>query len=380
MKTVVQFLNSKYFFLIIISNFVFSFDRDFNTSIWVERHHLYSKSSIESLIFYAFENNIKDIFLQVRSRDDALYKSKLVTFNQNVDENLDPLEYALILGDLLNIEIHAWINTYLVWTSPKPPFDKEHILFKYPEWIDNTSENNKLDNSIYLSPSHPEVNVYLFDIIEELIKKYPNLAGIHFDYIRHNDKNHGFNDEAISQFQKEYFFNPKLVIQNYTELGLSNVETDSLINLWSTFNQENITTLLKDIKNFINSRNSKILLSAAVKPNPLEAKNRWSQDWVKWINDGILDFIIPMNYTIDEKIFIDNIKKISTQINNKDKVLMGIAIYNQSIPMISRKIILSKYSGYSKICLFSYSTIINGDFDLASLKYEYLNNKYLIED
>ena len=380
MKTVVQFLNSKYFFLIIISNFVFSFDRDFNTSIWVERHHLYSKSSIESLIFYAFENNIKDIFLQVRSRDDALYKSKLVTFNQNVDENLDPLEYALILGDLLNIEIHAWINTYLVWTSPKPPFDKEHILFKYPEWIDNTSENNKLDNSIYLSPSHPEVNVYLFDIIEELIKEYPNLAGIHFDYIRHNDKNHGFNDEAISQFQKEYFFNPKLVIQNYTELGLSKVETDSLINLWSTFNQENITTLLKDIKNFINSTNSKILLSAAVKPNPLEAKNRWSQDWVKWINDGILDFIIPMNYTKDEKIFIDNIKKISTQINNKDKVLMGIAIYNQSIPMISRKIILSKYSGYSKICLFSYSTIINGDFDLASLKYEYLNNKYLIED
>ena len=107
MKTVIQFLNSKYFFLIIISNFVFSFDRDFNTSLWVERHHLYSKSSIESLIFYAFENNIKDIFLQVRSRDDALYKSKLVTFNQNVDENLDPLEYALILGDLLNIEIHA---------------------------------------------------------------------------------------------------------------------------------------------------------------------------------------------------------------------------------------------------------------------------------
>ena len=101
---------------------------------------------------------------------------------------------------------------------------------------------------------------------------------------------------------------------------------------------------------------------------------------MKWINDGIFDFIIPMNYTIDDKIFIDNIKKISTQINNKDKVLMGIAIYNQSIPMISRKIILSKYSGYSKICLFSYSTIINDDFDLSSLKYEYLNNKYLIED
>ena len=174
------------------------------------------------------------------SRDDALYKSKLVTFNQNVDENLDPLEYALILGDLLNIEIHAWVNTYLIWTSPKLPYDKEHILFKYPEWIDNTSQNNNLDNSIYLSPNHPEVNVYLYDIVEELIKEYPMLAGIHFDYVRHKDNNYGFNDEAINQFQKQHFFNPKHVIQNFNwikitkeyELKITNLTR--MLELWNS--------------------------------------------------------------------------------------------------------------------------------------------------
>ena len=351
-----------------------------NSSIWVERHHLYSKSSIDSLIFYAFENNIKDIFLQVRSRDDALYKSQFVCLNQNVDENLDPLEYALILSELLNVKIHAWINTYLVWTSPKPPLDKEHILFRYPEWIDDSNQGNNLDNSIYLSPSHPEVNSYIYNIVKELVKDYPLLSGIHFDYIRHKDYKYGFNDEAISHFQKQNNFNPKLISENYNVLGLSKFETDSLLNIWNTFNQKSITKLLKDIKFFINSNDSKILLSAAVKPNPFEAKNRWSQDWVEWINDEILDFVIPMNYAADEEIFIDNIRKISSQINNKDKVLMGIAIYNQSIPMIAKKIILSKYSGYSKICLFSYNSIRNNNFDLASLKYEYLNNKYLIED
>ena len=56
---------------------------------------------------------------------------------------------------------------------------------------------------------------------------------------------------------------------------------------------------LSDNKNCIINGDSLIL--------SYEAKNRWSQDWVKWINDGILDFIIPMNYTIDEEIFIDNI-------------------------------------------------------------------------
>jgi len=351
-----------------------------NSSIWVERHHLYSKSSIDSLIFYAFENNIKDIFLQVRSRGDALYNSELVSINQNIEDNLDPLEYALILSKLLNIKIHAWINTYLIWSSPNPPLVKDHILFKYPEWIDNSNKGNNLDNSTYLSSSHPEVNSYLYNIVKELVEDYPLLSGIHFDYIRHKDNSYGFNNEAIIQFQKQYNFNPKLIIKNNNELGLTKFETDSLINIWDTFNQKSITKLLKDIKYFINSTDSKITLSAAVKPNPFEAKNRWSQDWVKWINDEILDFVIPMNYVVDEEIFIDNIRKISSQINNKDKVLMGIAIYNQPISMISKKIILSRYSGYSKICLFSYNSIRNNNFDLASLKYEYLNNKFLIED
>ena len=54
-------------------------------------------------MFDAFDNNIKNIFIQVRSRGDALYKSKIVNINNNVEENFDPLEYTLSLGNLLNI-------------------------------------------------------------------------------------------------------------------------------------------------------------------------------------------------------------------------------------------------------------------------------------
>ena len=50
-----------------------------------------------------------------------------------------------------------------------------------------------------------------------------------------------------------------------------------------------------------------IMLSAAVKPNPNEAKNRWSQDWISWINNNILDFVIPMNYGVENDFFIDDI-------------------------------------------------------------------------
>ena len=39
-----------------------------------------------------------------------------------------------------------------------------------------------------------------------------------------------------------------------------------------------------------------IILSAAVKPNLVDAKYRWFQEWDKWIDEGIIDFVVPMNY------------------------------------------------------------------------------------
>ena len=81
------------------------------------------------MFFEAFENNIENVFLQVRSRGDALYKSDIVTLNQNIEKDFDPLEYSLMLADLLNIKVHVWINTYLIWSAESPPSDDNHIYF-----------------------------------------------------------------------------------------------------------------------------------------------------------------------------------------------------------------------------------------------------------
>ena len=56
-------------------------------------------------MFQAFDNNIDNIFIQVRSRGDALYNSNIVKINSNVEKGFDPLEYSLMLGNLLNIKM-----------------------------------------------------------------------------------------------------------------------------------------------------------------------------------------------------------------------------------------------------------------------------------
>ena len=59
---------------------------------------------------------------------------------------------------------------------------------------------------------------------------------------------------------------------------------------------------------------------------------------------------------------------------------MGISIYNQNEENISEKILLTKYSGYNKICLFSYETIKNNAINLETIKYEYLKKQYMFKD
>lgn len=346
------------------------------------------------MMFYAFDNNISNVFIQIRSRGDALYQSNIVKINSNVQNNFDPLAHALLLGDLLNIKVHAWVNTYLLWSSPSPPKDTSHIYYSNPEWFDldindNINYNPNLATNepyqwkgIYLSPNNPKVNLYILDLVKEIVSNYPNLSGLHFDYIRFQDKNYGFNKVGVQNFKNNHGFNPKDIINGkiYKNFGWNDVEADSISNLWFNSNKDNIINLLRSVKKYVDNINTNLLISAAVKSNPIESKNRWFQDWAKWIEDDIVDFVIPMNYAVDSRTFMNNIKNIKTSVDNNEKVVMGISLYNQDEKNISEKILLAKYGGYDKICLFSYETIKNNNINLESVKYEYLKKTYMFKD
>ena len=93
---------------------------------------MYSKESIDSFMIEAFNQNMKNVFVRVRSRGDALYESDIVRMNKNVKNNFDPLSYVILLGSLLDIKVHAWINTYLIWSANSPPEDSTHIYYLHP--------------------------------------------------------------------------------------------------------------------------------------------------------------------------------------------------------------------------------------------------------
>ena len=372
-------------------NFTFSqIDQINDKCIWISRDELINKESIKSALIFASESGFNKVFLQVRGRGDAFYNSEIVVKNEMIDKNFDPLKYAVELSDTLDIEIHAWINCYILWSANVLPINKSHILHTNPSWTE-TDIYGKSDSrinleaqkspsweGIYLSPLNLEVNQYLREVIREIYQDY-NINGIHLDYIRYQDEYYGFHRDGRKEFDMLFDVDPLDISRGIisTRYGWEQSYVDSIKIKWDSFKQNKITELLEFLNEDIQLLNRDISISAAVKPNLEEAKYRWHQNWQDWLERDLVDFVIPMNYSSDLITFMTNIKIMKNNIKDIDlnKIIMGIAVYNQSPESAVDKIFLARLNEFNGISIFSYGAHKN-NLEWFNPILESLNNNY----
>lgn len=355
------------FFFSVIFNFTLALD--FDKCLWIKSDSMKSKQSIDKALFSAYEYGFNKVFMQVRYRGDAFYNSKIVLKSNLVAVDFDPLSYAVQLAHSLGIEIHAWFNTYILWSSNYKPYDNNHIYITKPDWLASNiygKSDSNIDISIphsqnwegiYLSPNHPSVNKYLTELISELIDSY-DIDGIHLDYIRFQDDIYGFNDVGRKIFKNNYGFDPLDIERNIisTERGWTFSQIDSLQEIWNNYKIENINTLVYNISNKIDFIDKSLKLSAAVKSNPNLSRKKWSQDWKDWIINDYIDFVVVMNYSPNMIDFNNNIQTIRYEIDesNLKKIIMGVSIYNQGFNQVSDKIYISYLNDFKGVSLFSF--------------------------
>ena len=113
--------------------FKFSFSAQIieNRALWVVRDHMVSREKIDEVLNFAIDNNYNHLFVQIRGRGDAYYKSSLVPRSHLVQITFDPLEYIVKKAKSEEIKIHAWINVFYLWSSPQTPSQDGHILLNH---------------------------------------------------------------------------------------------------------------------------------------------------------------------------------------------------------------------------------------------------------
>jgi len=359
---------SALFFLFLQFSFAQLSDLD-TRCLWIVRDSMYNEKMINSALVYAYQSGYNIVFIQVRGRGYAFYNSDIVPKHPKIETEFDPLDYAVTLGHALGIEVHAWMNSYILWSSKTPPENPEHLYHTQKGWTE-ANIHGKMDSQIklsepqspqwegvYLSPTHPEVNPYLLSVYSEIINSY-NIDGIHLDYIRFQDEVYGYNKSGMAVFENIYDINPRDIVRGIISprFGWSQEFVDSMYVAWDKFRRDAVTELVRNIYHEVHKPGHNIKLSAAVKPNIIDAKYRWYQEWDKWVQEGIIDFVVPMNYFKEIRDFNNSVQIMKSNLVQEelDMVVIGISTHNQDAQSAADKILLARLNGFRGVSIFSW--------------------------
>ncbi|UCH11042.1 MAG: family 10 glycosylhydrolase [Fidelibacterota bacterium] len=338
--------------------------------LWIVRESMVDQAEIDAALQFASESGFNHVFVQVRGRGSAYYNSLLVPKSSRVrDAKFDPLAYAVSRGHELGLNVHAWVTTYLLWSARQPPETGNHIYHMHPEWLEVDAVGNAHADfdlgaprdgtfeGLFLASVHPEVNEYLQAVFTEILLHY-NIDGLHLDYCRLPDFDYGYNEEGLKVFRYRHGFDPRDINSTDTQRtdAAASQEAGERLHIWNGYRRGQISDLVTALHAVITLSGKEILLTAAVKPNPNVAQHKYAQDWIQWLQDGILDYALPMNYTPEQEEYTENMSLIVNSLSERlrERVIMGVATYNQDATATAEKIRLARLYGFNAICVFSY--------------------------
>jgi len=343
-------------------------------AIWVVRHALTTPGRVDKVVDLATQVNANTLLVQVRGRGDAYYASDLAPPPADMEaapKDFDPLARICARAHAAGLEVHAWINVFLVWSAGELPRSALHVVNAHSDWISVRSDGQRLAEMLpeefkeekvegmYLAPGNPDVKRHIRDIVREIVSRYP-VDGIHLDYVRYPEPTVGFDPATRTQFEREFGVDPMQLERPDSAFLDVLGGADRLPDLrarWIEWKREQITDLVRDIRNDLDVSGRKVKLTAAVIAVQNAALNRSLQDWPAWIKEGLLDAAIPMAYSPSTPI-VDRQIAAAMEIPTKHQVWAGIAIYNQGARDACEKIRRARARGVDGIALFSYDALL----------------------
>lgn len=279
-------------------------------ALWVDafRPGFKTPEQVDKLIEDALNANLNTLIVQVRRRGDAYYNKSIEprTEDPELAPGFDALQYIIEKAHANQIEVHAWLNTLVAWNNDLPPQDPNHVwnlhgpkvkaeetwVSYYRVYNNNTKKwSEKLYPSFYLDPGNPEVVDYTTAVYLNVVKNY-DVDGIHLDYSRYAGTGWGYNPTSVARYNARFGTS-----------GLPDPDDPR----WAAWRREQTANLMRKI----------YLTAIALKPNlkvssavitwgegPVtegdweksRAYTQVYQDWRNWLEEGIIDLAIPMNY------------------------------------------------------------------------------------
>lgn len=312
---------------------------------------LYSEAEIDRLVADTKAANLNAIIAQVVRRADCFCNRSIMprTDAGIAPYPFDPLETLIDKAHAAGLEVHAWLNATIMWAGGVPPRDPAHVFYAHgpsahgdDNWVNVRHDAAARGGNLYhFDPGHPDAAQYIVQMFLSIVRNY-DVDGINFDYIRYPDFNPGANIPA-------WGYNPAAVARFQAVTGHSDVPepTDPQ---WMQWRREQVTNIVRRVYIETYAIKPHVRVSAdtiTYGPAP-ENSVGWTQtgpylevlqDWRGWMEEGILDLNIPMNYRREQAVAEpDNHRRIFEEWNafvknhqyNRNAAI-GTALYLNSI-------------------------------------------------
>jgi uncharacterized lipoprotein YddW (UPF0748 family) len=337
--------------------------------LWVVRTALVQPASVDSMVERARRMRVRGLLVQVVGRGDAWYRSDLLPRPEalaSAPPDYDPLARVLERAHAAGLEVHAWMNCLLVWSAPRPPRDPRHVVNAHPEWIAMLSDGRRMSRlsprtldrlgveGTYLAPAHPRVRQWVAAIAAEIVSRYP-VDGVHLDYIRCPDVETGFDPNTRARFALAHGVDPLRIT-----FAPSSVRW-SLTRQFREFQRQQVTAVVREVRDSLLSRRTDVVLSAAVVADTGRAEGLTAQSWRDWMRDGLLDRVYPMCYSPDVQRVMSQLLLFRRELGADARVVPGIAVYNTSPATAAVKIKGARALGFPLLALYSYDSLFAED-------------------
>ncbi len=279
---------------------------------------------VEPLLERAARLGATDLFVQVYRGGRAFYPAG-PAFERAPGVGafaVDPLALLIHDAHARGMRVHAWVNVLSLSTRRDAQLLAElgrdailvdrhgRSLLDYPE-LDLPEPDRRFYRmgtpGLYLDPAVPSVRARILATFEDLVTRYPELDGLHLDYIRHPDVlpfipgarfgvglDFGYGEIARARYREETGrVDP---IAGAAPGVIRDAEA------WDAWKRAQVTTLVEAIGANTRAIRPGLILSAAVIPYVERAYLSLAQDWPGWLASGALDLAIPMVYTRDDAL------------------------------------------------------------------------------
>lgn len=269
----------------------------------------------------------------------AYYPSEVLPVAQEAMKS-DQLAECLQACRKYGVELHVWkVN----WNLSRAP---EEFIGQMRK--EGRLQKDMLGNDVeWLCPSQQKNQDLELESMLEIVRKY-DVDGIHFDYIRYPDTNSCYCSNCREQFEKSR----NIKVDKWPNDAMGKYKEDFI--QWRC---DQITQLVKAVSEQARKINPKIKISAAVFKDYPACRDSVGQDWKAWVDAGYLDFICPMNYTINNDQFDNLVVNQARIINKRIPLYPGIGASAPGLPpdQVAMQAYITRKLGTDGFIIFNYN-------------------------